>query len=61
MPADSIYMSVYKEDRRKDKNMFLENENFICFVDYNQSGKTTLKHGGVIERAWVQYHHESHG
>lgn len=61
MPADSIYMNVYKEDRRKDKNMFLTNENFICFVDYNQSGKTILAHGGVIESAWVQYHHETLG
>lgn len=59
MPADALYVNVYKEDRRKDKNMFLSNENFICFVDYNASGKTTLKHGGVPEGIWMKYLHET--
>ena len=61
MPADALYVNVYKEDARKNKDMLLNNENFICFVDYNASGKTTLDHGGVPVGIWNRYLHESIG
>ena len=48
MPADSIYLNVYKYDERRNKELLPNNENFVCFVDYNQSGTTTLKDGESV-------------
>lgn len=61
MPADSLYINVYRKDGRKSKEMFSSNENFVCFVDYNENGITTLEHGGVPLGAWKSYHHEKIG
>lgn len=61
MPADSIYINVYKEDTRGNKAISLNNDNFVCFVDYNVSGETTLIHGGIIESIWNSLHHEKVG
>ncbi len=47
MPADALYINVYKFDERKNKELLPKNDNFICFVDYNQSGETTLENGGL--------------
>lgn len=61
MPADSIYLNVYREDTRKSKNLLPQNDNFVCFVDFNESGITTLQHGGLPQVIWNQYHHETLG
>lgn len=61
MPADALYVNVYKEDGRKNKNMLPDNDNFICFVDYNATGKTTLKYGGIFPDVWNEYTHERIG
>ena len=55
------HANVYKEDARKNKNMFPANSNFICFVDYNTSGNTTLVHGGIPQTIWNSYLHEHVG
>ena len=59
MPADSIYLNVYKYDERKNKELLPKNENFVCFVDYNQSGTTTLKDGGILPSIWNRLYHET--
>lgn len=61
MPADAIYINVYKEDVRKSKEMLPNNDNYICFVDYNASGITTLKNGGIPASIWNRYLHETIG
>ena len=61
MPADSIYLNVYKYDERKNKELLPKNENFVCFVDYNISGTTTLKDGGIFPRIWNKLFHETIG
>lgn len=61
MPADSLYINVYRKDGRKSKEMSNNNENFVCFVDYNENGITTLEHGGVPLGTWKSYHHEKIG
>lgn len=61
MEADSIYLNVYKYDNRRDKNLFINNENFICMVDYNVDGETVIKTGGVPANLWNQYFHEKIG
>lgn len=61
MEADSIYLKVYRKDTRKNKNLFLDNSNFICMVDYNIDGKTTLKHGGIGARLWNKFSKEKIG
>ena len=61
MEADSIYMNVYRFDTRKDKSISLNNENFVCFVDYNLTGETTLLHGGFFKSTWDQLSHEKIG
>ena len=61
MEADSIYMNVYKYDNRRNKNLYPNNENFVCMVDYNLNGKTTIKHGGVPVNFWNSYFHEKIG
>ena len=61
MPADSIYLNVYKHDERKNKELYPNNDNFVCFVDYNITGQTTLKDGGIGSLIWNQLHHETIG
>ncbi len=61
MPADSIYLNVYKYDERRNKELLPNNENFVCFVDYNQSGTTTLKDGGILPSIWKRLFHETIG
>jgi hypothetical protein len=58
MPADSLYINVYRNDGRKCKELLPSNDNFICFVDYNASGITTLKNGGLPANIWNSYLHE---
>lgn len=59
--ADALYINVYKYDTRKSKELLSNNENFVCFVDWNLSGKTTLKHGGLPPVIWKQFLHEQIG
>ncbi|MFT4106110.1 MAG: SEC-C metal-binding domain-containing protein [Lacrimispora sp.] len=61
MEADSLYIKVYREDSRKNKEMYPNNKNFVCFVDYNLNGETTLENGGVFESLWRQFYHEKIG
>lgn len=61
MEADSLYINVYKKDYRKNKELIPNNDNFICFVDYNSVGRTTLKSGGLPESIWNKLHHEKIG
>lgn len=61
MDADAIYINVYRYDGRKEKELFPQNENFVCFVDYNVDGITTLEHGGLPAGIWNQLHHEKTG
>lgn len=61
MPADAIYLNVYKHDERKNKELYPNNDNFVCFVDYNITGETTLKDGGILSSIWRQLHHETVG
>lgn len=58
MEPDSLYINVYRHDARKNKGLFPNNENFVCFVDYNLSGFTTLKNGGIPPKIWAQFYHE---
>jgi len=59
MQADAVYLNVYRHDTRRDKSLLPKNENFVCFVDYNIDGETTLSSGGVPKRIWAQYFHET--
>lgn len=61
MEADSLYIYVFRKDSRKNKELYPNNENFVCMVDYNIDGRTTLKNGGVFESIWVKLHHEKIG
>lgn len=56
--ADSLYINVYKKDRRKNKELLPNNENFVCFVDYNADGETLLVDGGLPNWIWKQFNHE---
>lgn len=58
MAADSMYINVYKNDERKSKGLYGNNENFVCFVDYNIDGITSLKDGGLPQSLWNSFHHE---
>lgn len=58
IPADSIYIKVYRSDDRKAKALHSTNKNFVCFVDYNIDGVTTLKDGGIITSIWEKFYHE---
>ena len=58
MPADAIYLNVYRHDARKNKGLNTKNENFVCFVDYNISGETTLMNGSLPKVIWDSFHHE---
>ena len=57
MEADALYIKVYRKDARRNKELYPNNENFVCCVDYNIDGKTTLEHGGVPANIWCQLHH----
>lgn len=61
MEADALYINVYKHDIRHSKALHPANENFVCFVDYNKSGTTTLVHGDIFQRSWNQLYHEKTG
>ncbi len=61
MGADSLYINVYRNDARGDKELYPRNENFVCMIDYNLSGETTIKHGGIPINIWNQLHHETIG
>lgn len=58
MDADSLYINVYRNDSRGNKELFSSNGNFVCFVDYNIDGETTLKNGGLPISIWKQLFHE---
>jgi hypothetical protein len=58
IPADSIYINVYINDERKNKGLYPNNENFVCFVDYNIDGITSLKDGGLPPVVWNSFYHE---
>src|SRR5699024_10721106 len=58
MEADSIYLNVYRKDTRKNKATIPSNDNFVCKIEYNIDGKTTLKHGGVERNIWNQLSRE---
>lgn len=58
MPADALYINVYRNDSRKCKELLTSNENFVCFVDYNATGNTTLKNGGLLPSVWASLYHE---
>ena len=61
MDADAIYINVYRYDGRKEKELYPQNENFVCFVDYNIDGTTTLVHGGLPVWIWNRLYHEKSG
>ena len=58
MEADAVYINVYRYDTRQNKELFPNNQNFVCFVDYNASGETTLINGGITHQIWSQLNHE---
>lgn len=58
MEADSLYINVYRKDLRKNKELFPNNDNFVCMVDYNKDGISELKHGGIFESIWNKLYHE---
>ena len=59
--ADALYINVYKYDTRQSKELMPNNDNFVCFVDWNLSGNTTLKNGGLPQVIWQQLSHEQIG
>lgn len=61
MEADSLYINVYREDSRKNKELFPKNDNLVCMIDYNIDGITYLKNGGIFENIWKQFYHETIG
>lgn len=58
MEADALYVNVYRNDTRGNKELLPDNHNFICFVDYNLNGETTLLHGGLPLVVWKKFYHE---
>jgi hypothetical protein len=58
MEADALYINVYRNDSRSNKELMPKNENFVCFIDYNANGETTLKNGGLPEIIWRDLYHE---
>jgi len=61
MSADSLYINVYRSDSRRNKELFPNNENFVCFVDYNVDAITSLKNGGLPAVIWSKLYHEEIG
>lgn len=58
MAADALYINVYRNDSRSNRELMPKNENFVCFIDYNANGETTLKNGGLPEIIWQNLYHE---
>nr|WP_243277875.1 SEC-C metal-binding domain-containing protein [Clostridium yunnanense] len=58
MDADALYINVYRNDTRANKELLPNNKNFVCFIDYNISGETTLEHGGLPVIIWNKLYHE---
>lgn len=56
--ADSLYINVYRFDTRKNKELLSNNSNFVCLVDYNKKGTTTLVNGGIGTYLWNKLYHE---
>lgn len=61
MEADSLYINVYKNLQRREKEILPTNENFVCMVDYNIDGETTLVNGGIFKSIWDQLYKEKIG
>lgn len=61
MEADSLYINVYRIDTRKSKELYPNNDNFVCMLDYNSNGITTLLNVGIPVSIWNQLHHEMIG
>lgn len=61
MEADALYINVYHKDTRGNKALLPNNTNFICFLDYNLNGCTTLLHGGLPSSIWEKLYHEKNG
>jgi len=59
--SDALYINVYRYDTRQSKELMPNNDNFVCFVDWNLSGNTTLKNGGLPQVIWQQLSHEQIG
>lgn len=60
MEADCIYINVYKNYSRGNREISNDNDNFICMVDYNKNGKTTLLHGGILLSVWNSLYKEKY-
>lgn len=58
MEADSLYINVYRKNERRSRELYKSNENFVCFVDYNIDGETTLQNGGLPLVVWNSLYHE---
>ena len=58
MEADALYINVYRNDTRANKEISPKNANFVCFVDYNISGVTTLLNGGLLPGIWNSLYKE---
>lgn len=61
MEADMIFMTVFIEDMRKNKELLLSNDNFIASVQYAVNREDYLKEGGVFESLWNSYSKEYEG
>lgn len=58
MEADAIIINVYRNDGRKNKEISINNVNFVCMVEYNLDGITKLKRGGISEYQWNCLYHD---
>ncbi len=58
MEADSLYINVYRKDLRNKKELYTNNDNFVCMVDYNIDGISTIKNGCIFESIWNKLYHE---
>jgi len=61
MEADSIYLQVYRQDQRQNKQINVNNENFVCLVEYNLDGRSTLVNCGVSTATWNSLNKEDNG
>lgn len=61
MEADSVYLNVYRKDTRDNKSLVRSNENFVCKVDYDFDGKSSLNYGGIGKRLWMELYKERVG
>ena len=50
MSADIIYLTVYRNQLRRNRKreMFPENENFICYVQYDKNKKFPI-HNTLVD------------